>query len=106
MNAPQSVKFPGGETLDDVKARAMSGLDRIADAHPDETVLVATHRVVCKVILCAALGLENSHFWQIQQDTCCINRLRFSRNGIYIVEMVNDTCHLAALRPAGQPRDF
>lgn len=104
--SPHKVRFPGGETLGDVTGRAMAGIARLAAIHAEQTVLVATHRVVCKVILCAALGLDNSRFWQIQQDTCCINRLRLGRDGIYIVETMNDTCHLAVIAPDGQARDF
>ncbi|GGB36618.1 phosphoglycerate mutase [Flexivirga endophytica] len=38
-----SLRVPGGETADEVIARANSVLQDIADAHPGETVLVVAH---------------------------------------------------------------
>jgi broad specificity phosphatase PhoE len=31
-------------------------------------VVLVSHRVVNKVLICSMLGLDNSHFWDIKQD--------------------------------------
>ena len=94
---PHKARFPEGEGLDEVRERAMAGLERLASTHPqEETIVIVSHRVVTKLILCAALGLDNSHFWQITQDTCCINLLEYT-GGRYIIHLINDTCHLRGL---------
>jgi hypothetical protein len=49
--------------------------------------------VVTKVLICASLGLDDSHFWQVKQDSTAINCLEFSR-GIFNLALVNDACHL------------
>ncbi|MBW2193307.1 MAG: histidine phosphatase family protein, partial [Deltaproteobacteria bacterium] len=49
-----------------------------------------------KVICCALLGIDNSHFWRIQQDTAGTN-LFTHKNGIWIVSLLNDTSYLKAL---------
>lgn len=102
---PQEVTFPGGENLDRVRERAWEGLLKVARENPDRTVAIVSHRVITKVLICAALGLDNSHFWQIKQDTTAINRLEYSR-GAFTVSLLNDTCHLKSLHLPGRRKDF
>lgn len=93
LNSPQRLKIPGGETLDEVRRRAVAVIDELAARHVDETVAVVTHRVVCKVLLLSFLGLDNSHFWQIGQDTTAVNAFEIYK-GKPTVTLINDTCHL------------
>ena len=102
---PPEVTFPGGENLDRVRERAWEGLLKVARENPDRTVAIVSHRVITKVLICAALGLDNSHFWQIKQDTTAINRLEYSR-GAFTVSLLNDTCHLKSLHLPGRRKDF
>ena len=102
---PHNLKMPGGEGLDDVKLRAMESLNDILSSHVDETVVIASHRVVNKVILCAILGLSNQHFWRIRQDTCAINIFEDSDRG-FIISVINDTCHIKALDNGTDKADF
>jgi probable phosphoglycerate mutase len=74
-----------------------STLDDVAARHEKETIIMVSHRVVCKVLLCHLLGLDNSHFWQVEQDATAINVLE-GWQGRYVVTLVNDTCHLRNLR--------
>lgn len=93
---PASVTFPGGESLARVEERAWPALQRLAEAHAGEAVLVVTHRVVCKVLLARALGAGPQAFWRIRQDTACLNVLEWRGNRVEVVTM-NDTCHLRSL---------
>ncbi|TET42579.1 MAG: histidine phosphatase family protein, partial [Dehalococcoidia bacterium] len=68
INSPDKVKMPAGESLDDVRKRAIGVVDKVI-AKYDGTVVLVSHRVVNKVLICALLGLDNSHFWHIKQDT-------------------------------------
>jgi phosphoserine phosphatase len=92
---PGAVSFPQGETLTQVRRRAWEGLMKLTTGNPNRTVLIVTHRVVTKVLICAALGLDDSHFWQVKQDSTAINCLEFTR-GIFNIVLINDTCHLKA----------
>jgi broad specificity phosphatase PhoE len=92
---PGAVSFPRGETLAQVRRRAWEGLKKLTEGNPTRTVLIVTHRVVSKVLICAALGLDDSHFWQVKQDSTAINCLEFSR-GVFNIALMNDTCHLKA----------
>jgi len=102
---PQEVTFPGGENLDRVRERAWEGLLKVVRENPDRTVVIVSHRVITKVLICAALGLDNSHFWQIKQDTTAVNCLEYAR-GIFIVSLLNDSCHLKSIHPRGGKKDF
>jgi alpha-ribazole phosphatase len=97
---PNSVRPPKGETLAEVRQRATSALNEIVAHQADTTVAVVSHRVVNKLLLCAALGLGDDAFWRIRQDTCCVNVLEYEGNRI-TVSLLNDTCHLCGLEKDG-----
>jgi len=105
VESPHLVRLPGGESLDDVRVRAMAALEEVIRKHPEKTLVLVSHRVVCKVLICAILGLDNSHFWQIAQDTTAINLIQY-KNGKYILSLMNETCHLKTLKEERQKVDF
>ena len=90
---PHELEIPEGETLEDVRRRTTATIEELAAKHDGETIAVVTHRVVCKVLICHLLGLDNSHFWQIEQDTTAINIFELD-DGKTTVHLINDTCHL------------
>jgi broad specificity phosphatase PhoE len=94
--APHTVRFPKGETLDEVRARALAGVEEVVKRHPGQVVLLSAHRAVNKVLIAAIIGLDNSHFWRIGQDTTAINRFRRA-GAVWEILLVNDTCHLRGL---------
>lgn len=94
LTAPQDARIPGGETLDQVRARAVAALEQCIERHTGQQIVLVSHDAVCKVLVCAVLGLDNSHFWRIEQDNAAINI--FERRGEdYIIKTINDTCHVA-----------
>jgi len=98
-STPHLVSFPDGESLEDVRQRAVSALNEIVAQHPEATVALVSHQVVCKVLICHVLGLDNSHFWRIEQDLCAINRFQ-ACEGRLIAVLLNETCHLRGLPPS------
>lgn len=102
---PQAVTFPQGESLEQVRHRAWEGLQATIHKHLDQTILIVSHRVITKVLICAALGLDNSHFWQIKQDTTAVNCFEYHR-GQLVVSLINDTCHLKSIHAGTTRKDF
>jgi broad specificity phosphatase PhoE len=92
---PQPVKIPGGESLDDVRKRGLALIDEIISRY-DGMVALVSHRVVCKVLVCALLGLDNSHFWNIRLDTCGITTFEYGKNR-FVLARHNDTSFLKSL---------
>ncbi|MBM4273310.1 MAG: histidine phosphatase family protein [Deltaproteobacteria bacterium] len=94
--APHTVRFPNGENLEECRARAWAAVEEAARRHPGQTVVLAAHRVVNKVLIAAFIGLDNSHFWRIGQDTTAINRFHLV-DGVWHIGSINDICHLRSM---------
>ncbi len=95
-NNPHKVRTPGGESLQDVTRRAAALVDDILSKYEGSVVLVS-HRVVLKVLICYLLGLDNSHFWNISQDVCGITIFNYTDDR-FVLTRHNDTSHLRALQ--------
>jgi probable phosphoglycerate mutase len=91
--APHWAAIPGGESLQDVLARAVAALRDVIGRHPRETVAVVGHDSVNRVILLHALDLPLSRYRRLGQDPCAINEIDFSA-GEFTVRSVNGTGHL------------
>jgi broad specificity phosphatase PhoE len=98
INHPDRLRMPAGESLDEVRKRAMNVVDRVIAKYEGSVVLVS-HRVVNKVLICALLGLDNSHFWNIKQDTCGITSFTYE-NEQFILTKHNDTSYLRPVSEA------
>jgi broad specificity phosphatase PhoE len=95
-NSPNKIRMPGGEGLEDVRTRAIELVDGILSRHQGNVLLVS-HRVVLKVLICHLLGLDNSHFWNIRQDICGITIFDYV-DGRFVLTRHNDTSHLRELQ--------
>jgi len=102
---PDLVRVPNGETLDEVRERSFCAFKDIVNGNPGKSIIVIPHRVINKVLLCAILGLSNSHFWEIKQDTACINLIEYSDDR-FILSMMNDICHLKGIATETVQIDF
>lgn len=91
--APHTVTFPSGENLARVRQRGMAAVHQVMAQHPDQVVAIVGHTVLNRVLLCAMLGLDDSHHWSIGQDTCAVNSVEW-RNELFFIDSLNDTCHL------------
>lgn len=91
---PQRALIPGGETLANLRRRAMRTVAELAQQHAGQTIALVGHTVINRVILLGVLGLSNRRFWHLRQDTCAINVIE-AWNGDYALVSLNDTCHLA-----------
>jgi len=96
LKAPHTVTFPAGESLDGVRQRSMATLMQLVERHPGQEVALVGHTVINRVVLCAVLGLDNSNYWRIGQDTCAINVFEWQK-GVFFIHSLNDTCHLKAI---------
>jgi len=92
-DTPHLAQIPGGETLDDVRARALSAVHDLGAQHMEQTIVLVSHTVVNRIILLGILGLGHDRFWRLRQDTCAINVFERVNDGFTLVTM-NDTCHL------------
>ncbi len=100
---PHRVRMPAGESLNGVRRRAMGVVREVIAKHAGTVVLVS-HRVVNKVLICALLGLNNSHFWNIRQDVGAITVFAYENERFILVEH-NNTSYLQPISQ-GKLADF
>lgn len=96
IESPHTMKFPGGESLTEVRERAASAVTNLIEQYPKQTIAVVSHKVVCQILILSLLDFDSSHFWQIAQDVCAVNVFEV-RHGIPSAVLLNDTCHLKEL---------
>ncbi len=99
LQEPHKIRFPQGETLEEVRSRTMQALEELLVKHRNENIVLVAHRVPNKVMCCALLGLDDSNFWRIQQDTASTNLFVY-KDGQWIVSFLNDTSYLKVLGKA------
>jgi broad specificity phosphatase PhoE len=90
---PEDVNFPGGENLKDVKKRAQETINRIVKGIDGENVILVTHHVVIRTILCHLLNIGLSHFRQFEIHPSSISEARFEY-GRWVLYRINDISHL------------
>lgn len=105
VEKPHELEIPNGETLFQVQTRALKTIKEITKEHPNDSVMLVSHRVVCKLLVLGLMGLGPDKFWNVQQDTACINLFTI-KEGRTIMFKTNDTCHLASLKSRMVTADF
>jgi broad specificity phosphatase PhoE len=72
---PQLVRFPGGESLQDLVARAANVLRHVRERHADETVVVVGHSSGNRALLLQTLDQPLSAYWRLGQDPCSVSEI-------------------------------
>lgn len=91
--APHTCRIPGGESLQDVAARAIDALTTVLHAHPRGTVAIVTHDSVLRVLLCHVMGLPLSSYWLFDPAPCGISEVAYTENH-FTIHSINETQHL------------
>jgi broad specificity phosphatase PhoE len=93
-NTPHKAVIPGGETLDDLRLRAMQTVQALVEHHSTQTIVLVGHTVINRIILLGVMGLGNERFWRLRQEPCAINVFE-AEAGDFTLVSLNDTCHLS-----------
>jgi len=84
----------GGENAFAISARAMQVLEDIRLAHPNQTVLLVSHKATIRVITCALLGLYVGRFRdRVACPTASLTTFHFEARGPMLVR-IGETTHL------------
>ncbi len=97
LNAPRDFRFPGGESLEQARLRAMKHVEDVIMRHVDQVIVLVSHTALNRLILLTVLGLDSHSFWKIRQDTCAINVFETDTNYFTMVSL-NETGHLLSVR--------
>ncbi len=90
---PHLVRFPNGESLQDLASRAANALRLVLARHPAETMVLVGHDSVNRALLLQFLDLPLSSYWRIAQSPCCINEINIA-DGKACVLRLNETHHV------------
>lgn len=101
---PSAVRFPGGESMAEMAARAAGAVRawdaRLTTEHGAETCWVAvSHGDVIKAILADALGMHLDQFQRIMVDPASISVIRYGGDRPYVVTMNSTHGDLTGLAP-------
>lgn len=102
---PSAVRFPDGEALTEMSARAVAGIRRwdahLCDHCGDDTFWVATsHGDVIKAILADALGMHLDAFQRIMVDPASISVIRYAGGRPNVLRMNSTGSDLDSLVPS------
>jgi broad specificity phosphatase PhoE len=95
--APQLVRFPHGDSLQDLIARVSNVLRMLLDRHAGDTVVVVGHDSGNRALLLQLFDQPASSFWRFTQDPCGLSDIEIARNGARLIRL-NDTSYLRDLR--------
>ncbi len=104
VDTPEQVKIPGGESLEDVRRRALPFVQDAVTRCPEGKIVLVSHRAVNKVLICSLLGLNNSMFWSFKLDTGAITRFSYDGKRTALISH-NDTSFLRPLK-LSERKDF
>ena len=90
---PQLVRFPGGESPQDLAARVADALRFVLARHANDTIVIVGHDSVNRALLLQLLDLPLSAYWRIEQSPCCLNEIAVEGGKVY-ARRINETCHL------------
>ena len=95
---PGLARFPSGESLGEMQARAVSAVERLRRLHPSGVVAVFSHADVIKAVAAYYAGMPFDLFQRLVIDTASVTWIRFTPHGPRLVRL-NDTGALDPPKP-------
>jgi alpha-ribazole phosphatase len=83
-----SFRIPGGESLTDVRARALPRLLELIAQHREAAFIIVAHAGVNRVLLCEALGVPLAHLFRLDQNYGCLNVIDYFPD-LAVVRLIN-----------------
>jgi len=93
LKAPHLVRFPNGESLQEVAARVSNVLRLALERHRRQTVVVVGHSFCNRALLLQTLDQPLSAYWRLGQDPCALSEIEVFEHGT-TVHRLNETHHL------------
>ena len=85
QNDPATCRIPGGESFPECQARGVEAFTEIARrGPPGAPILIVTHNMLIRAVVCAIRGLPLSRFGDIKQENAAINLLSYGDDGFRI----------------------
>lgn len=98
QQAPSSVRFPGGETLEEVQGRAVNAIAGLAGAHRRGAVALVTHAEVIRLAVAHLAGVHIDLFQRMIVHPASISAVAVG-DGMPRILRLNDTGTIEDLMP-------
>lgn len=99
FDKPHLMRFPDGDSLQDLTARAADAVRFVLERHPSGTVVLVSHDSVNRALLLQLADMPLSAYWRLTQQPCCINEIEITGDRIRVLA-INETGHLDGIDPA------
>ncbi|MCC5910257.1 MAG: alpha-ribazole phosphatase [Clostridiaceae bacterium] len=86
------VKFPSGESLEEMHHRVVMAVDKILQDHQDENILLVAHSGVIRSIIAHLLTGDITYHWNFKVEHCSISTIEYHEN-FSVLTKLNDMCH-------------
>jgi phosphoserine phosphatase len=100
FGAPHLVRFPNGESLQDLVARTANALRFVLARHVNDIVVMVGHDSVNRALLLQLLDQPLSAYWRVAQNPCCINEIDIAGGQVRVLR-INETGHLEDIAASG-----
>ena len=91
---PHNAKIPGGETLEDVYKRVMSGLKKVLKESIGQNIIIVSHGGPIKLMILGLLEIDISKYNRFRQDNTAVNIIEIYDGKDPVLTLYNDTRHL------------
>ena len=99
---PSAARFPGGESIFEMQARAVLAIERLREGHPGQTVAVCSHADVIKALACHYLGMHLDLVQRVVVDPASVTAFAFGP--VPALVRLNDTGGSDGLVPPRRSR--
>jgi len=89
----RQLKFPDGESVDELNCRVSKFLGRLEKHAPDETILIVAHAGPLRLLVCHLLGIEPQRWREIRLKLASLSIVETSPQGT-VLSLLNDVSHL------------
>lgn len=99
---PFRVRAPGGESLTDLRSRAIAALRDILSSHRQgTTIALVTHQAVTRTLVSTLTGMPDNAWLRFRQGLCNLTCFDYDpKRERFSLVTLNDTCHLDSSLPS------
>ncbi len=110
LDAPHDHAPPGSEPAEAFVRRVVDGIGAMIRAHPEGTLLLATHAMVVRAIVGHAIGFDFNRAFRVPIDNVSLTEVTVWPGPSFRLRTLNDVCHLdgwvqRAIAEATQPEE-
>lgn len=95
--APSAMRFPGGESFQEMQMRIVTELEQLRARHPKQTIAIVSHADVIKAAVAHYIGIHLDLFQRLLVSPASLTVLALERPVSRLV-CLNDTGHLPTIK--------